>query len=103
MTEDMLRMLIQCQEKEERMALVTIISTLGSTPCKAGTKMLVFSDGRTYGTIGGGCSEAEARIKALTVLDHGQPCIVSISLLGDQAADIGMVCGGTMDVFIQTV
>lgn len=103
MTEDLLRMLSLRMENKQPTALATIISTAGSAPCKAGAKMLVFPGGETYGTIGGGCSEAEAKLKALLVLDTGQPCIVSISLLGADAADIGMVCGGTMEVFIQPV
>ena len=103
MTEDLLRMLVQRQENKQPTALATIISTTGSTPCKEGAKMLVFPGGETYGTIGGGCSEAEVKIKALFVLDTGRPCIVSISLLGTDAADIGMVCGGAMEVFIQPV
>ena len=103
MTEEMIRMLVQRRRNGQMTALATIIATKGSTPCKEGAKMLVFPDGSTYGTIGGGCSEAEVKIKSLSVLDNGHPCIVSISLLDEQAAVVGMVCGGTMDVFIQKV
>ena len=103
MTEEILQRLVQCQEESYPVALATIISTQGSTPCKVGTKMLVFPDGRTVGTIGGGCAEAEVRLKALTVLDQVRPCVTTISMLASDAADAGMVCGGTMDVFIQPV
>ena len=103
MTEEILQRLVQCQEGSFPVALATIISTQGSTPCKIGTKMLIFPDGRTVGTIGGGCAEAEVRLKALTVLDQVRPCVTTISLLAADAADAGMVCGGIMDVFIQPV
>ena len=103
MTEEMLNILVQCRENDVPVALVTIVSTRGSTPCKAGTRMLVFADGRTWGTIGGGCAESEAKLKALTALDQSHSCMVTISLFDGYAAEAGMVCGGTMDVFIQAV
>ena len=84
-------------------ALVTIIGTKGSTPRKAGTKMIVYADGRVSGTIGGGCAEAEVRLKALQVLDARQSVTHQVSMLGEAAADEGMACGGTMDVFIQVL
>lgn len=84
-------------------ALVTIVDTRGSTPRKAGSKMLVYPDGRITGTIGGGCSESEVRLKALQALDEQQSSLYRVSMLNDTAADEGMVCGGIMDVFIQVI
>jgi xanthine dehydrogenase accessory factor len=99
----MLQLIISRQHDGQRTALTTIIRTKGSTPCKAGTKMLVFPDGGTYGTIGGGCAEAEVKLKALSALDDGFPCTASVWLINDDAAQEGMICGGSMDVFIQIV
>lgn len=84
-------------------ALVTVIATRGSTPRKAGSQMLVCPDGRIIGTIGGGCAEAEVKMQALRALDENKPVIYHLSLLNDVAADEGMVCGGTMEVFIQVI
>lgn len=103
MTEAMLEEIIERQREDLRTALATIIQTKGSTPCKAGTKMLVFPDGRTIGTIGGGCAEAEVKMKALTSFDTNDACTITVWLLDDDAAQNGMVCGGSMDVFIQIV
>lgn len=103
MTEEMLQKLVQCQLESIPVALATIVSTKGSTPCKTGAKMLVFRDGETWGTIGGGCAEANVKLKALTVLDQARSCLITISLLDEYAAESGMVCGGIMDVFIQPV
>jgi xanthine dehydrogenase accessory factor len=103
LTEALLQHICSRQLAGKATALATIISTKGSTPCKAGTKMLIFPDGGAYGTIGGGCAEAEVKIKALSVLDDGVACTVSVWLLDADAAKNGMVCGGTMDVFIQVV
>lgn len=84
-------------------AMATIIRTKGSTPRKAGARMLVYRDGRIVGTIGGGCGESEVRLQALNVIDSGKPDMHRVSLTADIAADEGMVCGGTMEVFIEPV
>lgn len=84
-------------------ALVTIIQTRGSTPRKAGSKMLIYPDGRMSGTIGGGCAEAEVRLKALQAIQDKECAAAQVSMLNDVAAEEGMVCGGMMDVFIQVI
>src|SRR5665648_689625 len=55
-------------EQNLAVVLITVTSVLGSTPRKPGAKMIVFADGTTLGTIGGGCGEAEARREAFDVL-----------------------------------
>ena len=95
--------LCNAQHLGDKVALVTIVKTLGSTPRKAGSKMLIWSDGRTSGTIGGGCAEADVRLKALQALDNKQSYLYRVDMLNDIAAQEGMVCGGVMDVFIQVI
>lgn len=63
--------------------------------------MLIGADGRIAGTIGGGCAEAEVKMKALQVIDRKVPVHYKVVMLADAAEEEGMVCGGTMDVFIQ--
>jgi xanthine dehydrogenase accessory factor len=84
-------------------ALAILVKTQGSTPRKAGARMLVYGDGRTLGTIGGGCGESEVRLAALSVIDENLPRKHKVSLSADTAALEGMVCGGTMEVFIEPV
>lgn len=87
---------------EEPKALVTIISAKGSVPRKAGAKMIVWGDGRTIGSIGGGCSEASVITTARDViLDKGY-VIQHVDMTGDVAEEEGMVCGGIMDVLIES-
>lgn len=93
----------ESQNNEKNAALVTIIETRGSTPRKAGSKMLIHRDGRSFGTIGGGCGEAEVRRQALTALDEGKSRLYTLTMLNEVAADEGMVCGGIMEVFIQII
>jgi xanthine dehydrogenase accessory factor len=87
----------------ERAALVTIVRASGSTPQRVGAKMLVLEDGRTVGTIGGGCYENDALGKARLVLTEGKPQLVQYELNDAFAADNGLICGGRMDVFIEPV
>jgi xanthine/CO dehydrogenase XdhC/CoxF family maturation factor len=103
MDEHILKAINDVRKTGDRAALVTIIDTRGSTPRKAGSKMLVYADGRIQGTIGGGCTEAEVRLQALQALDENRCFTYQLSLLNDAAADEGMVCGGVMEVFIQIV
>jgi xanthine dehydrogenase accessory factor len=85
-------------------ALVTIIRTLGSTPRNPGAKMLVLPDGSIYGTIGGGCGEAEVRREALAVLlDSKVSKKFRLELTNDVAAGDGMICGGVFEVFIDFI
>ncbi|WP_425803832.1 XdhC family protein [Desulfitobacterium sp. Sab5] len=83
--------------------LVTIVSVKGSTPRSPGARMIVFGDGRTYGTIGGGCGEAEVRREALNALRYRINKWYTLDMTNDTAEEEGMVCGGTMDVFIEYV
>lgn len=86
---------------ESPAVLATIIRVTGSVPRHEGAKMLIFADGRSVGTIGGGCGEAEVRREAFIVLSDGRPKQYKVLLNSDLAADEGMVCGGVMEVFLE--
>ena len=90
------------KEFEAPRALVTIISNKGSVPRKAGAKMIVWLDGRLMGTIGGGCSEADIITLSRNVIRDTGYAIEHIDMTGEVAEENGMVCGGTMEVLIET-
>src|SRR5947208_4481788 len=90
-------------DRGEPAALVTIVSTTGSTPQRVGAKMLVFGDGRTVGTIGGGCYENDAFGKAREAILTRKPQLVHYELDDDFAQETGLVCGGQMDVYIEPI
>jgi xanthine dehydrogenase accessory factor len=85
----------------ETVALVTIVRAQGSTPQRTGSKMLVYADGRTIGTIGGGCYEHDAFWKARDAIASGQPSLVKYELSDDFAEENGLICGGRMEVYIE--
>jgi xanthine dehydrogenase accessory factor len=90
-------------ERGEPAALVTIVSTTGSTPQRVGAKMLVFADGRIVGTIGGGCYENDAFWKAREAITNRRPLLLHYELADDFAQETGLVCGGQMDVYIEPI
>ncbi|NLM52412.1 MAG: xanthine dehydrogenase [Firmicutes bacterium] len=87
---------------DEKKAIATIVATKGSVPRKAGAKMLIWPDGRILGSIGGGCSESDVIREARILLDHGGCKLLTVDLTGEIAADMGMVCGGMMQVLVET-
>ncbi len=97
---DMLRRLAAA---ETPMAMILVLETRGSTPAKDGAMMAVDRAGRTFGNVGGGCSEGEALRKAVQIIEQGGSEILSVSLLDDVAGEEGMVCGGTMKLLIERV
>lgn len=88
---------------DRKLALATILHTQGSTPRKAGVSMVVYPDGSIFGTIGGGRAENEIRLRAVKALDTGEKHVrLEVRLDDDAAVKEGMVCGGLMDVWIET-
>jgi len=90
-------------ERGELAALVTIVRSSGSTPQRTGAKMLVFADGRTVGTIGGGCYENDALGKAREAIASGKPALVKYELNDDFVQESGLICGGQMEVYIDPI
>lgn len=80
----------------QRAALCTVVSTSGSVPLKAGAKMLVYSNGTTFGTIGGGNVERQVTADAVLLVATGHPELKVYHLL-----ELNMCCGGTMTLFIE--
>jgi xanthine dehydrogenase accessory factor len=85
----------------QSVCLVTVVETSGSTPRKAGAKMLVFADGRTEGTIGGGLVERAMVAQAAEVLATGAPRLVTHMLQGESAESSEMICGGEMRIYLE--
>ena len=86
--------------EEKDFAVVTIVSATGSTPRKTGSRMLVFRDGKTAGTIGGGKTEADICNEAVDAIVKGQPKKVGRDLSGEIDM-LDPICGGSMQVFIE--
>ena len=90
MNQEVFAAVAEALERGEPAALVTIVSTTGSTPQRVGAKMLVFGDGRMVGTIGGGCYENDAFGKAREAILSRQPQLVHYELDDDFAQETGL-------------
>ena len=84
-------------------ALATIVSARGSTPREVGAKMLIRSDGSIFGTIGGGALENAVRLEAQKAIEEEKPRTLHYDLTGTEAAALGMICGGMVDVYIEPI
>lgn len=87
-------------ERQEPIVLATVARTRGSTPRKTGAKMVVRRDGSFFGTIGGGCGEAEVWQEAMDAFADGKARIVTVDLTEPTDGD-DKICGGMMDVFVE--
>lgn len=93
------------QTSDEKYMLCTIIKKNGSAPRGVGTQMLVSSDNRIVGTIGGGCAEAEviSRCRRLFRKQEFKCELMDVSMNTDDAEKEGMVCGGSISVLLESV
>ncbi len=100
---DVWEAVVECRRRGEAAALATIVSTLGSTPGKDPMKMLVRADGTIVGSVGGGCLEAEVWEAARDVLRTLRSRTLSFTLTEEHYPDSGLICGGTVTIFIEPV
>jgi len=100
MNNDLLDEIIRLHESGERFAVATLVEARGSTPQKAGARLIARADGSALGTLGGGCIEASAREIAGEVLASGTPRVLDFELTEDVAVDYGLACGGTERILI---
>ena len=84
-------------------ALATIVNVRGSIPSYESAKLLVREDGSIFGTVGGGCVEAEVWTAARKVMEEEKPQRLTFNLNNDPSYDTGLLCGGTLEVFVEPI
>ena len=97
------RLIGEAAARGERVVVATVAHTRGSTPQRRGAKMLFFENGSVAGTVGGGCIEAEVWAEARAAMRSGKSQLHHFTLTAEDASEEGMVCGGTMDIFVDVV
>ena len=100
---DIFEEILRMRRAGQRGALATIVHTNGSIPSYESSRMLVRDDGTIAGTIGGGCVEAEVWAAAKEVMDAEQPRKMTFNLNHDAEYDMGLICGGTLEVFVEPI
>lgn len=84
-------------------ALATVVSTWGSSPRPAGAKLVVDGEGGFIGSVSGGCVEGAVIEEALKTIGDGEPRLLSFGVSNEQAWDVGLACGGKIQVFVERV
>jgi len=97
---DVIDQIRELVKKEESFAIATVIKTWRSSPRPVGSCLIVTASGAMYGSVSGGCVENAAVIKALDILKTGQPAIVNYGVADEEAWEIGLSCGGAIEVYI---
>ena len=95
--------IVRLRAEGRKGALATIINVRGSIPAFETAKMLVRDDGSIVGTIGGGCVEAEVWQAAKEVMQTEKPRTLTFNLNQDPKYDTGLVCGGTLEIYVEPV
>jgi xanthine dehydrogenase accessory factor len=86
---------------DEQIALATVIETWGSSPRPLGSKMAVTRSGKMAGSVSNGCIEGAVFEEAQKVLKSGQPKVAAFGVADEVAFEVGLACGGHIEVFVQ--
>jgi xanthine dehydrogenase accessory factor len=100
---DLFEEIVRMRRAGRRGALATIVHTNGSIPSYESSRMLVRDDGSIAGTIGGGCVEAEVWAAAKDVMQKEAARKMVFSLNNEASYDNGLICGGTLEVFVEPI
>lgn len=100
---DVLSDIQRWQGADKRVALATVVKVYGSAPRPLGAKLAVSEDGEMAGSVSGGCVESAVIQEALAVLSSGAPRLVSYGISDETAWEVGLACGGTIEIFIESI
>jgi xanthine/CO dehydrogenase XdhC/CoxF family maturation factor len=87
----------------DSVAIATVVKTGGSTPRPIGAKMIVNSRGEFAGSVSGGCVEGAVIEESLRVIKSGKPKLCKYGIADETAWDVGLSCGGMIEVFVEVV
>ena len=98
---DVLSQIATWQQQGKAVALATVVKVYGSAPRPLGAKMAVSALGEMVGSVSGGCVEGAVVQEALEVLANGQPRLVEYGIADEFAMNVGLACGGNIQVFVE--
>ena len=87
--------------KGEKVAIATVVATRKSAPRPVGAKLAISESGEIAGSVSGGCVESDVYENAREVLESGKPQLLSYGIADEEAWEVGLPCGGEIDVFLE--
>jgi xanthine/CO dehydrogenase XdhC/CoxF family maturation factor len=99
--EDVLRTALSWKKAGRDVAIATVTSTWGSSPRPAGSQLVVDGTGAMVGSVSGGCIEGAVVREALEAIADGKPRLLDFGVTNEQAWEVGLACGGKVQVFVE--
>jgi len=100
---DLIAMIDAWHARADSVALATVVKTGGATPRPIGAKMIVNSRGEFAGSVSGGCVEGAVIEEARHVIKTGKPKLLRYGIADETAWDVGLSCGGMIEVFVEKI
>ena len=97
---DVIEQLREMLARGERAAVATVVDTRRSAPRPVGSRMLISESGDMIGSVSGGCVESDVALHAAEVISDGKPQLLAYGISDDEAFDVGLPCGGEIEVFV---
>ncbi len=102
-SQDPLEQAVAWKNQGKQMALATVVSTWGSAPCPAGSQLVVNENGDFVGSVSGGCIEGTVVAEAVEIIGSGTPKLMEFGVTNSQAWEVGLACGGKIQVFVERI
>ena len=102
-TAEIMEQAARWREASKGVALATVVNTWGSSPRPAGAKLAVSEEGAFVGSVSGGCVEGAVVGEALETIRDGRPRLLDFGVSNEQAWEVGLACGGKIEVFVERV
>tara|TARA_R110002110_G_scaffold10333_6_gene50737 strand:- start:3574 stop:3888 length:315 start_codon:yes stop_codon:yes gene_type:complete len=103
MTEDVLEVGRNWKSAGQSVAIATVVTTWGSSPRPVGSQLVVNGDGQFVGSVSGGCIEGAVVREAVEVMTQGGTRMLTFGVSDEDAWDVGLACGGKVEVFVETL
>ena len=100
---DPLELAFEWRAEGKQVALATVVSTWGSSPRPVGSQLVIAGSGAFQGSVSGGCIEGAVVQEALGVIADGKPRLLSYGVTHEMAWEVGLACGGKVEVFVERV